>query len=68
MTKTLLKVPDLVMAVQPLVNRPVNARSIFELIGEGKIKPMGYLQQIPLFDVGQIGEVVQALQQGNNNE
>jgi len=61
-SKTLLRVPELVEAVNQFVLKPVNHKDIFRLIGEGDIKPFGYLQRIPVFAVEQIKDVVEEFQ------
>ena len=55
--KTLLRTPELVRALQPLVSDPVTPKDIFRLIGEGRIKPCGYLQRVPVFDIAQLGDI-----------
>ena len=56
-SKTLLRVPELVKAVAPLVSVSITAKDIFRLIGTGGIKPLGFIQRVPVFDITQIGEV-----------
>jgi len=63
MSKTLLRVPEILEAVTPLVAFPVTAEIIFGLIGHGDINPLGYIQRIPVFSVNQIQEVLRALQE-----
>ena len=59
--KTLLRVPDLVEAVAQLVEFDVSINDMFKLIGDGKIKPYGYVQRAPIFEPGQIaGEFANA--------
>jgi hypothetical protein len=55
--QTLLRVPDLVAAVGPLVGRTVGLREVFALIAAGDIKPFGYVLRAPLFTTGQVAEV-----------
>ncbi len=54
----LLQVPDLVAAVQPLVK---------ELVGIGKVQPLGYLYRVPVFELNQIAEVAEALQENERS-
>lgn len=61
--KVLLRVPELIDAVQPLVGKPVDAQVIFELIGLGDIQPLGYVHRMPIFAIEQIGDVIAALRQ-----
>ena len=63
--KTLLRTPELVRALEPLLSMPVTPRDVFRLIGEGRIKPCGYLQRVPVFDVAQVGEISRIFQQNN---
>ena len=60
-SKTLLQVPELIKAIEPLVDSAVTPKDIFRLIGEGDIAPLGYLQKMPLFSVEQIGFIVRKL-------
>jgi hypothetical protein len=55
--KTLLRVPDLIKAIEPFVKGKVLAEDIFRLIGNGNIKPLGFVQRMPVFDLGQIADV-----------
>jgi len=60
--QTLLRVPELVKAIAPLVSIPLTPDDIFRLIGTGDIEPLGYIQRIPVFSVEQIGEIVRKFQ------
>ena len=60
--KTLLKVPELVEAVNQLVSNPISPEDIFRLIGTGEVKPLGFAQRIPLFSIEQVGVVVRLFQ------
>jgi hypothetical protein len=57
--KTLLRTPELVRALNPLVSVPITPKDVFRLIGEGRIKPCGYIQRVPVFDVTQLGDIAQ---------
>jgi len=59
---TLLRVPELLKAIEPLVSMPLTAEDIFRLIGTGEIEPLGYIQRIPVFSVEQIGKIVRKFQ------
>jgi hypothetical protein len=59
--QTLLRVPDLVAAVEPLVGRTVGLREVFMLIGAGDIKPFGYVLRAPVFTPDQVADVVAAI-------
>lgn len=70
--KTLLRVPDLIAAVEPLVKSKVSADDIFRLIGSGDINPLGVVQRMPVFDLDQIAGIAEVLRQtmeggGNGN-
>ena len=60
--KTLLRVPDLAVALSSLVGREIGSSDIFQLIGEGEIEPLGVLQRAPVFGLEQIGEIAETLQ------
>lgn len=60
--KTLLRMPELLEALKPLVSISITSDDIFRLIGTGEIEPLGFIQRIPVFDLGQIGEVAKKLQ------
>lgn len=60
--KTLLRIPELLEAIKPLVSIPITHEDIFRLIGTGEIEPLGFIQRIPVFDLGQIGDVAKKLQ------
>jgi len=62
-TKTLLNVPDLIVAVKPLVRIQVSADDIFELIGSGDVRPMGVVQRMPVFDLDQIADIAAIIKQ-----
>jgi hypothetical protein len=55
--KTLLRVPELVKVIEPLVSVRVTTDDIFRLIGTGDISPLGFMQRIPVFSVEQIGDI-----------
>ncbi len=59
--QTLLRVPDLVAAVEPLVGRTVKLREVFALIAAGDIKPFGYVLRAPVFTPDQVAEVATAI-------
>lgn len=61
-SKTLLRMPELVKAVEPLVPGSITHDDIFRLIGTGDIKPLGYIQRVPVFDLSQIGTIAKKLQ------
>lgn len=61
-SKTLLRIPELIEAVNQLVLNPVTPTDIFRLIGTGDIKPLGFVQRIPLFSVEQIGDIARQFQ------
>lgn len=67
-SKTLLRIPELLEALKPLVSIPITHEDIFRLIGTGDIQPLGFIQRIPVFDVSQIGEVAKKLQVNQVNE
>ena len=55
--QTLLRVPDLVAAVEPLVGRTVGLREVFTLIAARDIKPFGYVLRAPVFTTRQVADV-----------
>jgi hypothetical protein len=55
--QTLLRTPDLVAAIEPLVGRTVKLREVFMLIAAGDIKPFGYVLRAPVFTTGQVADV-----------
>lgn len=59
--KTLLRTPELIRALKPLVSNPVSPKDIFRLIGERRINPCGYIQRIPVFDIAQIGDIAKEI-------
>ncbi len=59
--KTLLRIPEILEAVNPLISNPVTHKDVFRLIGTGDIKPFGFIQRIPIFTPEQIGEVAEAI-------
>jgi hypothetical protein len=67
-TKTLLRVPELITAVEPLVGIDVTHDDIFRLIGDGAIKPFGYVQRMPVFDLSQIAYIAQKLKSSEAND
>jgi hypothetical protein len=56
-SKTLLRIPELIEAVNRLTPNPVTPADVFRLIGTGDIKPLGFAQRIPFFSVEQIADV-----------
>jgi hypothetical protein len=66
-SKTLLRTPELVRALEPLVSVPVTPKDIFRLIGEGLIKPCGYIQRVPVFDIAQLGDIAKQFQRDSRN-
>lgn len=60
--KTLLRVPELMRAVKPLVSFPITHKDIFQLIGTGDIKPLGFIQRIPVFDITQVSDVAKVIE------
>ena len=65
--KTLIKVPELIEALEPLIQGKLVPDDIFRLIGGGDIKPLGYLQRIPVFDLNQIAEIATAIKTKGNS-
>ena len=61
--KVLLRIPEIVAAVQPLIDKSVDGQILFELIGAGHILPLGYIHRMPVFSVEQIADVVAAIRQ-----
>jgi hypothetical protein len=61
-SRTLLRVPELIEAVNPLISKPINSEDVFRLIGTGDIKPLGFIQRIPVFSVDQIGDIAKKFQ------
>ncbi len=61
-TKTLLRVPDLITVIEPLVDVKLAVDDFFRLIGDGAIKPLGFVQRMPVFGLDQVAEVVKAIQ------
>lgn len=59
-TQTLLRVPDLAAAIEPLVGHPVAVAELFRLIAEGVVKPFGYLLRAPVFVPSQVASAVQS--------
>lgn len=62
---TLLRVPDLVAAVEPLVGHPVLPQDVFRLIASGKITPHGYVIRAPIFTPEQVADVVTSLRKAS---
>jgi hypothetical protein len=58
---TLLRVPDLVAAVGPLVGRTLSTQEVFGLIAAGDIKPFGYVLRAPVFTPEQVADVAAAV-------
>lgn len=70
---TLMRVPDMIDAVEPLIGWRPDPTEMFRLIGQGEIKPLGVVWRAPIFAPSQIGEVAAVLQrvhghQGGNHE
>ena len=63
--KTLLRTPELVRALAPLVSVPVTPKDIFRLIGDGQIRPCGYIQRVPVFDIVQLGDIAKLFQRAD---
>lgn len=63
--KTLLRTPELVRALEPLVLGPVTPKDVFRLIGDGLITPCEYVQRVPVFDVSQIADIAKHFSQKN---
>lgn len=59
--KTFLRIPELIRALEPLVANPVSPKFIFRLIGDGRIKPCGYIQRVPIFDINQLGIIAKEI-------
>lgn len=60
-TQTLLRVPDLAAAIEPLVGHPVAVAELFRLIAEGVVKPFGYLLRAPVFVPSQVASAAEAV-------
>ena len=60
-TQTLLTVPDLVFALEPLVGQTVPAAQLFALIAAGEVEPLGYVARAPVFSLAQVGDVANAV-------
>lgn len=60
--QTLLRMPELVKEVKPLVSDTITHDDIFRLIGTGEVVPFGYIQRIPVFALSQINEVASNFQ------
>lgn len=56
-SKTLLTVPDLAAAIEPLVGRPISEAELFRLIASGDVEPLGYVVRAPVFSPSQIATV-----------
>jgi hypothetical protein len=65
--RTLLRVPDLIVAVEPLIGYRVAPDDIFQLIGSSIIEPFGIIQRMPVFGLEQIAEVADKLKTIQNN-
>jgi len=59
--KTLLQIPDLIEAINPLAGSEISSDDIFQLIGSGDIKPLGFIQRIPVFELNQIANIAEAI-------
>lgn len=59
--KILLRVPDLIEAIQPFVQTKLTINQVFELIANGQIKAFGFVQRAPVFELSQIREIVDAI-------
>lgn len=57
--RTLLTVPDLIAAIQPIVGNRVVVSDMFRLIGAHVIEPFGFVQRMPVFQLDQVGEVAE---------
>ncbi|MGB7581319.1 MAG: hypothetical protein WBL85_02575 [Sedimentisphaerales bacterium] len=69
--RTLLRVPDLIEAIEPLVGTRIVADDVFRLIGSGDIKPLGVVQRTPVFDLDQIAGIAEVIRQaakGDNDD
>ena len=59
---SLLRVPDVMMAVNPMLQKPITEEIIFQLIGERKLKPFGYVCRAPIFIPEQVQEVARIIE------
>ena len=57
--RTLLTVPDLIVAIEPIVGKQILVGDLFRLIGSHVIEPFGFVQRMPVFQLGQVGEVAE---------
>jgi hypothetical protein len=60
-TQTLLTVPDLVFALEPLIGQTVPVARLFALIAAGQVKPLGYVARAPVFSLSQVADVANAV-------
>ena len=65
--RTLLTVPDLVAAIEPIVGHKVAVSDIFRLIGSNKITPFGFVQRMPIFQLDQVGEIAEKIKTINDD-
>jgi len=59
--KTLLRVPDVIAAVSPLLGRDVRSDEIFGKIAAGAFRPFGYVFRAPVFTPDQLADVAAVL-------
>jgi ribonuclease HI len=59
--KTLLRTPDLIAAIEPIVGFPVSPNRVFELIGIGDVVPHGCVGRTPVFVPEQIGPIARLI-------
>lgn len=64
---TLLRVPDVVKAINPMLQEPISIETIFQLIGEQKLYPFGYVCRAPIFVPEQVTEIARIVQREMNS-
>ena len=59
--RILLRAPDILEAVRPLVGESVTSEFLFQLIASGEVQPLGLFQRAPVFELGQVADVARAI-------
>ena len=66
--QTLLRVPDVIAAVGPIIGHAVLPSDIFRLIASAEIKPFGYVLRAPVFTPDQVADVAASLGEKTRKE
>lgn len=59
MPKTLVRIPDLIVALKAVMPNELTYAIIIEKIASGDVSPHGYLFEVPLFDLSDIGNLAE---------